>query len=68
MMERALNSKKPDYLHYMWSVRMELLRRRIHEEDYLHAAIQRLAHVLSNELMDITMEGGRHERQRKKRK
>jgi hypothetical protein len=57
MIEQALNSK-----------RLELLRRRIHEEDYLHAAVQRLALVLSNELMEITMEGGRNERQRKRRK
>jgi hypothetical protein len=48
--------------------RLELLRRRIDDEDYLHAAIQRLALVLSNELMDITQEGVRHEQQRKKRK
>jgi hypothetical protein len=57
MIEQALDSKK-----------LELLRRRINEDDYLHAAIQRLAHVLSNELMEINMEGGRHERQWKKRK
>ena len=57
MIEQALNSKK-----------LELLQRRINDEDYLHAAIQRLALVLSNELMEITIEGGRHERQRKKRK
>jgi hypothetical protein len=55
-MEQALNIKK-----------LEILRRRINDEDYLHAAIQRLALVLSNELMDITQEG-RHERQRKRRK
>jgi len=57
MIEQALNSAK-----------LELLRQRINEEDYLHAAIQRLAHVLSNELMGITMEGGQNEQQRKRRK
>jgi len=57
MIEQSLNSKK-----------LESLQRRIHDEDYLHAAIQRLAYVLSNELMEISMEGGRNERQRKKRK
>jgi hypothetical protein len=57
MTEQALNS-----------ARLELLRRRIHDENYLHAAIQRLALVMSNELMDITREGARHERQRKRRK
>jgi len=57
MIEQALNAK-----------RLELLRRRINDEDYLHAAIQRLALIMSNELMDITQEGVRHERQRKGRK
>ena len=50
------------------SQKLEFLRRRINEEDYLHAAIQRLALVLSNGLMEITQEGTRHERQRKGRK
>jgi hypothetical protein len=57
MIEQALTSKE-----------LELLRRRINDENYLHAAIQRLALILSNELMDITQEGVRHERQRKRRK
>jgi len=48
--------------------KLDLLRRRINDEKYLHAAIQRLALVLSNELMEITSEGGRNERQRKRRK
>ncbi|MCL1955254.1 MAG: hypothetical protein FWF68_04945 [Spirochaetes bacterium] len=57
MIEQALDSRE-----------LELLQRRINDEDYLNAAIQRLALVLSNEIMDIAMEGGRNERQRKKRK
>jgi hypothetical protein len=57
MLGQALNSK-----------RLELLQRRINDEDYLNAAIQRMALVLSKELMDFTMEGGRNERQRKRRK
>ena len=57
MMEQTLSSNK-----------LEQLRHRINDEDYLHAAIQRLALVLSNELMDMTQEGTRHERQRKRRK
>jgi len=48
--------------------KLDLLRRRINDENYLHAAIQRLALVLSNELMEISSEGGRNERQRKRRK
>ncbi|MCL2180233.1 MAG: hypothetical protein FWB83_03810 [Treponema sp.] len=46
--------------------RVEILRRRINDEDYLHAAIQRLALVMSNELMDISKEGGCNERKRRK--
>jgi hypothetical protein len=61
ILEQALNSKFPD-------IRLELLRRRVNDENYLNAAIQRLALVLSNEIMDITHEGGCHERQRKRRK
>ena len=48
--------------------RLEMLRLRINDENYLYGAVQRLALILSNELMDITTEGGRHERQRKRRK
>ena len=50
------------------SEELEQLRRRVNDENYLHAAIQRLALVLSNELIGITQEGARHERQRKRRK
>jgi len=57
MMEQTLSSTK-----------LEQLRCRINDENYLHAAIQRLALVLSNELMEMTQEGLRHERQRKRRK
>jgi hypothetical protein len=57
MIEQTLHSKK-----------LDLLRQRINDENYLRAAIQRLALVMSNEIMEITIEGGRHERQRKRRK
>jgi len=46
--------------------RLEVLRLRINDEDYLRAAIHRLALVMSNELMEITTEGGRYERKRRK--
>ncbi|MDR0463722.1 MAG: hypothetical protein LBG94_01250 [Treponema sp.] len=65
--EQALNAEAPDLLHAKWSGRLEVLRDRINDENYLHAAIQRLALVLSNELMDISSEGSRNE-QRKRRK
>jgi hypothetical protein len=48
--------------------KLELMRQRINDENYLNAAIQRLALVMSNELMDLSRESTRHERQRKKRK
>ena len=57
MLEQTLNSK-----------RLETLQRRINDKDYLHAAIQRMALVLSKELIEITIEGGQNERQRKRRK
>ena len=51
------------------STRLEQLRKRINDKDYLYAAIQRIALVLSNELMDLSQRGGiYHERQRKRRK
>ena len=58
MMEQALSSTK-----------IEQLRKRINDKEYLYAAIQRIAMVLSNELMDMSPGGGNYyERQRKKRR
>ena len=51
------------------STRIEQLRERINDKDYLYAAIQRIAQVLSNELMDMSPGGGNYyERQRKRRR
>jgi hypothetical protein len=48
------------------STRLEQLRKSINDENYLYAAIQRIALVLSNELMDMSQKEGRYnERQRK---
>jgi hypothetical protein len=48
------------------SNRLEQLRKSINDENYLYAAIQRIALVLSNELMDMSQKEGRYnERQRK---
>lgn len=48
------------------SARLEQLRKSINDEAYLYAAIQRIALVLSNELMDMSQkEGMYNERQRK---
>jgi hypothetical protein len=51
------------------STRIEQLRERINDKDYLYAAIQRIAMVLSNELMDRSPGGGNYyDRQRKRRR
>ena len=53
----------------MSSSKLERLRQRINDKDYMYAAIQRLALVLSNELIDMSQSGGSYnERQRKRRK
>ena len=40
------------------SARLDQLRKCINDKDYMHAAIQRIASVLSNELIDMS-QGGR---------
>jgi len=65
MLKQALNSREPDQLD-KWQGRLELLRQRVNDENYLRAAIQRLALVMSNEIMEISSEGGRNERKRRK--
>jgi len=63
IMEQTLNSgNKPQACDY----RLEAIRQRINDETYLYAAIQRLALVMSNELMEINKEGGHYERKRRK--
>ncbi|GHT55936.1 hypothetical protein FACS1894109_03540 [Spirochaetia bacterium] len=52
----------------MGSVKLERLRKKINNEDYLNGAIQRIALILSNELLDTPQGGSYHERQRKGRK
>ena len=47
--------------------KLEVLRRKINNEDYLYEAIQRIALIISNELLDIPQGGGTYERQRKSR-
>ncbi|MDR0386451.1 MAG: hypothetical protein LBH57_00305 [Treponema sp.] len=47
---------------------IEILREKIDNEDYLNEAIQRIAQVLSNEILDISQGGLVHGRQWKKRK
>jgi hypothetical protein len=47
---------------------LEQLRNKINNQDYLYEAIQRIALVLSNELLDISQGGTYNERQRKGRR
>jgi hypothetical protein len=48
--------------------RIERLRNKINSEDYLYEAIQRIAQILSNEILGIPQGGINYERQRKGRK
>ena len=47
--------------------KLEVLRLKINNEDYLHEAIQRIALIISNELLDLPRGGRLYERQRKNR-
>jgi len=47
--------------------KLEVLRLKINNEDYLHEAIQRIALIISNELLDLPRGGRMYERQRKSR-
>ena len=48
------------------STRLDQLRKRINDKDYMYAAIQRIALVLSNELMDMSPGGSYNERKRRR--
>jgi hypothetical protein len=48
--------------------RLALLRAKVNSEDYLFEAIQRLAQIMSNEILGIPHGGMFHGRQRKGRK
>ena len=53
--------------HSLSSTDLEKLRIRINDQDYMFEAIQRMAQVLSNELVNFTQGGKRNERRRKRR-
>ena len=46
---------------------LEALREKINNAEYVNEAIQRIAQILSNELLNIP-QGGSHEQQRKRRR
>jgi len=50
------------------STRLEQLRKRINDQNYMCAAIQRIALVLSNELMDMSPGGGSNNERQWQRK
>ena len=47
--------------------KLEVLRQKINNEDYLHEAIQRIALIISNELLDLPQGGRSYERRQKSR-
>jgi len=47
--------------------RLEIIRQKINNEDYIHEAIQRIALIISNELLDLPQGGRTYEQQRKSR-
>jgi hypothetical protein len=52
---------------HLGTAELEQLRHKINNKDYLYEAIQRIALILSNELLDIS-QGGIYHEQRKGRK
>jgi hypothetical protein len=48
------------------AARIEILRKKIDNKEYLYEAIQRIALILSNEILDISQGGVNYERQRRK--
>ena len=49
------------------TTRLEVLRLKINNDDYLNEAIQRIALIMSNGLLDLPQGGRSFERQRKRR-
>ena len=47
--------------------KLEVLRQKINNEDYLHEAIQRIALIISNELLDLHPGGRPYGHKRKSR-
>ena len=65
--ERALNNGQLRLSSSIPNGRVEILRKRLNDENYIHGAIQRLALIMSRQLMEITKEGDCYEQQRKRR-
>ena len=65
MSERVSRRSRPE--NGLGITELEALRAKINNEEYVYEAIQRIALILSNELLDIP-QGGGHEQQRKGRR
>lgn len=63
--ETELDTAVPEF--FPESFNADLLRQKINDEEYLNEAIQRIALVLTNELLDISPGGTFYGRQRKRR-
>jgi hypothetical protein len=64
--ERAFNSPGDGTGSQLDPFELEKLRKKIDSKAYLNEAIQRIALVLSNELLNICQKGLYHERKRRK--
>jgi hypothetical protein len=53
--------------HGLGTSELEALREKINNEEYIYEAIQRIALILSNELLDIPHGGLNYEQQRRRR-
>jgi hypothetical protein len=51
-----------------WPSRIDYLREKVNNKDYLYEGIQRIAQLLSDELLDIPQRGACYEWQRPRRK
>jgi hypothetical protein len=60
-------SEKPSTGEVSGLSKLEVLRKKINNEDYLHEAIHRIASIMSNALLDLPQGGRTYEQQRKSR-
>jgi hypothetical protein len=68
IMAPGLENRKPEQTGNRVPFDLEGVREKINSEEYLYEAIQRIAQVLSSEILKISRGGTYHERQRKRRK
>jgi len=66
MIRAAPGSFSPE--NALEQARLEKLRQKVNDENYIYEAVQRIALVLSNELLGIPMGGALNEQRWKRRK